>query len=427
MTHYRYEKPFRMKILALMLNNLWMGTYGDALILPEYFETQEEEAFVKSVMDYRKAFHRSPTDSVDAVALADPSHGEFFERIFDIYESEDLALAAREAIQFAQEQAVKLAILESIDEVNQGNLAAPHERMIKAMEVGTSLISPGIDPIRDTDKWLYEYWADKVKTGLTHLDKNLEGGLGVPELGIVMGPPNGGKSTVLVNIGFGAAGLGSGKNVVHFTHEMKVAQVAKRYAARLTFKFPQRGGNLSEYEDELLAAARKLLKGKIRIIGGSKMTTEEIRMHVRRLIAEGFEPGLIIDDYPDLIVPSRRYNERRFELSAIYEDCRAMSEEFNVPFWGATQANRESLSKEIITMANIAEDLGKAAIADVIVAICQTFEEKQNHQCRLFTAKVRDSSSMNPLIACKYYPEKMAIISTGYAQIKDKKEDTNGS
>lgn len=152
------------------------------------------------------------------------------------------------------------------------------------------------------------------------MDQILEGGLGVPEFGLILGPPNSGKSMALINIGYGAASLGSGKNVVHFTHEMSMEQVAKRYAARMTFRFPTKEGNLQAYADNLYEVAKKMMPGKIRIIGGAyKMTTGEVESHMDRLVAEGFEPDLIIDDYVDLILPPKHYNERRFELSATYE------------------------------------------------------------------------------------------------------------
>jgi replicative DNA helicase len=220
----------------------------------------------------------------------------------------------------------------------------------------------------------------------------------------------------LINIGFGAASIGSGKNVVHFTHEMSVAQVAKRYAARMTFRFPHRDDDLNAYEDELVEAARKLMPGRIRIIGGAeRMTIEQLQSHLDRLIAEGFEPGLIIDDYADLIKPSQRYTDRRFELSANYENLRALSFRY-CPIWTASQTTRGALNKEIVTMADLAEDIGKAAICDVLVAMCQTREELESDQCRLFMAKIRDGSKKVPLIQCKFYGASQAIVSTGYVE-----------
>jgi hypothetical protein len=417
---YSFERKFRLKILALMLDNAWMALYGSSLIEPFYFEQDDEIEIAKAILDYRTAYGRSPVDSDDLTMLAGIEHGQTICTIYDMQEEGNLELAADQVIKFAQEQAAKAAILESVDDINKGDLTSARHRLEEAMKVGENIISPGIDPIADVEKWLYDYWSDKVRTGITHLDEVLDGGLNQGELGVVLAGMNVGKSMALINIGFGAASIGSGKNVVHFTHEMSVAQVAKRYAARMTFRFPQRDDDLNAYEEELIEAARKLMPGRIRIIGGAeKMTIEQIQGHIDRLIAEDFIPGLIIDDYADLIKPSQRYTEHRFELSANYENLRALSFKY-CPIWSASQTSRAALNKEIVTLADLAEDIGKAAISDVIVALCQTREELESDQCRLYMAKIRDGSKKVPLIQCKFYGGSQAIVSTGYV---DKKVD----
>lgn len=421
MTTYPFDREFRRKILILCLDDEWMSRYGNFIVRPNYFEKDDEEEFAKAIMVYREKYGRSPGDPVDVIELMDGKFPVFTMDIFDDLDVVDTDLASAYAVQFAKEQAAKLAILDSVDDVESGNIQAAIDRMEKALAVGESLDSPGIDPIRDIDDWLYDYWSNKVPTGWTHIDSILEGGLSISEEGIILGPPNKGKSMSLVNIGYAGASLIGGINVVHFTHEMSVKQVAKRYAARMIFRFPKRSDNLQEYAQELVEAARKLLKGRIRIIGGAyKMTTVQIENHLDRLHAEEFEVGLIVDDYLDLITPPARYNERRFELSASYEWYRSLSEKYSVPVWSASQGNRASLSKEIITMADIAEDIGKAAIADVIISLCQTREEEEVEQCRLFMAKVRDGST-HSTIRCKYYTKQQAIISTELV----KYEETN--
>ena len=410
-----------MKIISLLLDNLWMSKYGLGIVKPEYFEQVDEETTVKAILKHREAYGYVPVDTDDLIALAGPECAPLICRVFELMESGDNMVASDTILQFAKEQAVKLAILEGVDDIAKGDLASPMHRMELALKTGDNLLSPGIDPIYDVDKWLYDYGADKVRTGLYHLDLRLKGGLGIGELGVILGPPNRGKSMALVNIGFGAASIGSRKNVVHFTHEMKKEAVARRYAARMVFRFPSEGDDLNAYEEELMEAARKLCPGKIRIIGGaSKMTTGEWEGHMDRLLGEGFEPGLIVDDYFDLMEPPKHYSDRRFELSATYEWGRAMSDKYNCPIWTGTQGNRESLSKEIVGLAQISEDIGKANIADVIVALCQTYEEEQNDQCRLFIAKLRDESKKDSLIACKFYGKSQAIITTDFVSMVKK-------
>lgn len=419
---YAFSRELRLKVLALCLDDSWMRRIGNAIIKPEYFENDDEIDFVKAVIRYRGAYVKSPRDPNDVIHLCDNKHAPFIMDVYELFEEGDLDLVKDVVVQFAREQAGKIAILESVDDIKVGNLSKPLERMKEALKVGQDISSPGIDPIRDVNEWLYDYWAEKVRTGMTHVDRVLEGGLNAGEEGIILGPPNRGKSMTLINIGYGAASLGSSKHVVHFVHEMNAAQTAKRYAARMLFRFPRQEENLDDYAEELIEAARKLLTGKIRIIGGKK-TTQQIEAHLEQLAAEDdFELGLIIDDYLDKIEVRRHYSDRRFELSDLYDWYRELAEEWGVPAWSASQAGRAALSKEIITMQDIAEDIGKANIADVIIALCQTYDEEQMDQCRLYMAKVRDAAKKDSLISAKYYGASQAIVTTGYVNMhKDEK------
>lgn len=417
---YPYDRPFRCKILALMLDNRWMAKYGNTLIQPEYFERTDEEQFAKVVLDYRQSYGCSPKDTADILAMG-KLEPEFVDEIFDLT-SLDLRLAGDIVIKFAKEQAAKLAVLESVDDIQRGDLDKLVPRIKDALKVGDSLLSLGIDPIADVDKWLYDYWGNKVPTGFTHIDIVLEGGVGSSELGCILAPQNRGKSMTLINLGHAAASIMAGKNVAHFTHEMKAEQVAKRYAARLTFRFPNKAENLNDYADMLIEQARKLMPGRIRVLGGAyRMTYADIESSLDRLIDEGFEPGLIIDDYGDLIIPARRYTDKRFEISENFEFLRQLSGDYDCPVWTASQATRASHSKEIITMADIAEDIGKVSISDIVISLNQTWEEQQVNQCRLFMAKVRDGQSRGCFQA-KYFGASQAIITTGIAEKKEEKE-----
>jgi len=406
-----------------MLDNVWLSRFGIGIIKPEYFDTDQEERVARAIVQYRQTYGIAPKDPDDVIMMAGAGTEDLVHEIYEEQDSYDTKLAEDIVIQFAKEQSVKLAIVESIDDIQRGDLKAPLARMKEAVSVGDSILSPGIDPIADIDKWLYDYWSSKVPTGMPHVDNILEGGLGPGELGCMLAPQNKGKSLSLINIGYGAASILAGKNVAHFTHEMSTSQVAKRYAARMCFRFPSKTDDLQEYAEEVIEAARKLLPGKIRVIGGAtRMSSHEIDAHMERLVAEGFEPGLIVDDYADLIVPTRHYNERRFEISANFEYLRGLGDRFGCPVWTASQSTRASHSKELITLADFAEDIGKASVSDVVISLCQTREEEETERCRLYMAKVRDGRN-HSTIAAKYYSDCQAVITTGLVKYKKQERD----
>lgn len=413
-----YSRQFRLKVLALMLDNIWLSRFG-AIVQPGYFEQEDEEVVAQAIYEYREAYHKAPSDPIDLIHMVGDKYGDLVYDIYDILYEKDLSLVQDTIVQFAKEQAAKVAVLEGIEDIKHGNLASLVERVKVASKVGDNILSSGIDPYRDVDKWLYDYWTDKIPTGMIHVDQVLEGGLAPGELGVILAPLNRGKSMALVNIGYGAASIGGGgKNVVHFVHEMSAEQTAKRYAARTLFRFPTKTEDLDTYAESLYEKARKLVPGKVRVIYVASPTPSDIRSHMDALIEEGFNPELIIDDYPDLMRSEAKYTERRYELSANFTAMREIAYDYDVPCWAATQGNRDSLSKEIITVQQIAEDIGKAQISDVIISLCQTYDEEKVGQCRLFMAKVRDGEG-HQLIGAKFFGKAQAIVTTGFVQMKE--------
>lgn len=415
---YGYDDFFRRKIAALCLQPAWFVRYGTFLIKPEYFQTQEERDVVAAILEFYDRYRKLPADYSDIVTLCGGSHKEYAASLFEPY---DFSLVKDEVIHWAKEQAAKNAVLDSVEDVKRGNLEAVKQRIEEASRVGEDLTNLGIDLVADTSLWLSEeVFLDKVPTGLLHIDIHLDGGIGRGELLVVLAPSNRGKSMGLVNLAYGAAGLGSGLNVVIFTHEMRALSYAKRFGARMLHKFPTRATGLTQYEAEFLHAAKMLMPGKVRIIGDGKMSTGQIEGHLDRLLAEGFEPDLVLDDYADLIIPPRRHTDRRFELTETYEWLRDLGTPGRVTERGfasatASQTNRGAYNKEVITEQDIAEDIGKVNTADIVMAICQTQEEATAERCRLYGVKVRDGQR-GFMFDAKFLTASQAIITIGPAQ-----------
>ena len=80
---------------------------------------------------------------------------------------------------------------------------------------------------------------------------------------------------------------------------------------------------------------------------------------------------MIILDYGDLVRPSggNKNSEKRHELESIYEDLRALAQEFKCPVVTASQTNRKGLNEEVITMESISEAFNKCFVADFIFSV----------------------------------------------------------
>lgn len=387
-----------------------MSRYGP-IMLPQYFEQQDEHDLCVAMTEYYHHYHHPPKDADDIVDMLGDDARTIVHSIFLGYAEWDLSYAKDMTIQFAQEQAAKIAVLESMEDISNGNLDKVLDKIRKASKVGQDIGDLGLI-VQDVDSWLHDAMVDKVPTGLYHLDAAMGGGLAAGELGVFLSPPNYGKSMALLNVGYGAAGPITRLKVAHFTLEMDAKVVAKRYGARMVFRFPTK--NDAEYRQDFLNMAEMMMPGEVRAIR-IRGSVNVLRAKLESLADDGFEPGLIIVDYGDLVAPTIPRSDKYTELEDIFVGLRELGspEEFNCPVWTATQTNRTALNKKVITMADLADSFKKAAVSDAIVAICQTREEEQSDQCRLYLAKLRDGKARSMIMA-KYYTDQQALISTGF-------------
>ena len=400
--------------MACLLNRRTMAKYG-TIVLPRYFELQDEHEVCEAINSYWETYRSVPPED-DLLDMVGQEHIDLVHSIYLGVHEWDLNYAADRIVQFAQEQAAKLAVLASLDDIDHGELGKVYERIKEAMQVGQDVGYKGID-VKKPENWLYLSDREKVPTGLIHLDIAMDGGLAPGELGVILAPPNYGKSMALINIGFGAAGPIHRGNVIHFSLEMNDDVIAKRYGARLLFQFPSSNGGRKQYEEDFKWYAKHMLPGNIRALR-VRGDVNVLRSHVDRLIDEGFEPDLIIVDYGDEVDAVRHYSDHWIEAGSVFKDLRDMGHDYDCPIWTATQANRSALGKEVITMKEIGESIRKAAIADAIAAICQTREEEQNELARIFLAKLRDGQARR-MIRAKYITASQALITTGFVGADD--------
>lgn len=417
---YQFAEGFQLKILALMARDKsFYAAYRDVLH-PKYFRKDVHIDFARILHDFyevelkRSQTKKTPISAPTPEVLWEEMQKlvrnnekkkkirhEYEDCIADIIEVDlsDAEYIKDSVVKFGKDAAMRHAILESVDHLEKGDFESINEIVGKALMVGDDLSDLGTDYF-ETAKERTELYAKgtdgvrRIPTGLAGLDKVLHGGLGDGELGVVIAPPNRGKSFALVNIGAGA--LLEGYNVVHYTLEMPEKQVAKRYDNRMTKKDI---GYIKENADKILQSLMNIQqhnKGKL-IIKKYKTkgcTVDTIRSHLTRLKMEkGFVPDLIIIDYGDLVEPRRNYSDKRFELESVYLDLRDLGDEFGCPVWTASQANRGALDKSVITIADLAEAFNKANIADFMAALCQTTEEKEEGTMRWHIAKHRDGEA----------------------------------
>ena len=74
----------------------------------------------------------------------------------------------------------------------------------------------------------------------------------------------------------------------------------------------------------------------------------------------------------------------------MFTNLRGLAKERNISVVSATQGTRDSIDARRVGLRQTSGSIGKAKIADVVMSLNQTEEERRNNVMRLFAAKVRE-------------------------------------
>ena len=233
---------------------------------------------------------------------------------------------------------------------------------------------------------------NKISTGFPTLDKYLGGGFAPKELYAWLSSPGLGKSTWLTGLGKNL--IIQGCNVVHYSFEMSEERVGLRYdAAILNETTKDLIGNWQSAVQRL-EKIKKHLKSRhvIKEYPTKTANVNHLRSHLHKLKEyQDFIPDILLVDYGDIMRSIYKKNDRYEEQGEVFEELRALAQEYEIPVITATQTNRNALSKNIVTMEDIADSFQKVRTVDFLAAINQKPEEKEMGIQRLYIAKNRNN------------------------------------
>ncbi|WP_323016505.1 DnaB-like helicase C-terminal domain-containing protein [Castellaniella sp.] len=418
-TIYEFDEDFQSKITALVLRDTSFMQQVEGLILPQYFESETNAALVNMGLRYFDKYRKCPGDKTiigdlikhdiiskvvsKEVAAASIMYvaGKGRTGLFDI-DISDRDYVIEQVAQFAKHQAISAAILDSVGFLDARDFDRIEAAITKAANVG-----------RNDDGGSYDYTemiesrteerllraAGKlpptgVTTGYPEIDRLLhQRGWGRKELSVLMGPAKGGKSTALLNFGIAATAAVQRYNVLYVTLEVSAKITAERADARIAeVAMNQLGANT--HAIKAAVEKFKLNSGKFIIheYPTGVMRVSDLRRLLERYKAKGIKFDLVIVDYADLMQPERVTDNTIENSKSVYVNLRGLAMMEDVAVLTATQTNRDGAKKAVATMTDVAEDFNKIRIADVVISINRTEEEKALKQARLFFAACRNQA-----------------------------------
>lgn len=233
--------------------------------------------------------------------------------------------------------------------------------------------------IRDTP-WTGK--ATRIPSGIRPIDE-WGGGLRPGQLGIVIAPTGGGKSTTLLNIAYNVA-MSEGRNVLFLTNELSKEDQLERFLARMQGPDPgQPLVPLNVIQDDPVEAFKGMehkwrhkLQERLYIDAIDLNTTaEQIEAMIVHLKAQkGFDPDLIVIDYMEKMKPSDNVRRDKAEwifMQEIAKELIRLGNRRRAGVWTAVQTNRQGLNRKIgIGMDTVQGSIRHLQAADIVVS-CQ--------------------------------------------------------
>jgi len=405
---FSFSPEFQKQIIIAMVQEPKIFEHLGVLTSPDNFEIREYGEIFKGIQKFYNEYCGIPTKEVLFDIVEKYYHSDTLkDTISEIYDSEKISNSTLKYIEesvrnFISCQALKRAVVESLDDL--GDIKKHlnvKDRIEKALMVGAALDDFGVDVYDDEEilnRWMRRKEDNEIRrisTGWSKFDQ-IFGGYGAGELFTFMGPAHSGKSMYLINAG--ANILLQKKNVLHISLEMSEEITTQRYDMRLLgltkneLKTPKANTKIKELLNNHIG---KLI---IKRYPSGLASATDISTFIKRLEAvKKFVPDVLIVDYADIMRSTHKYNDRRFELDAIYQQLRNLGIEFDIPVITATQLNRSAIEKlesgGILTEEFIAESYGIARIVDCGVTINATPIDNANNNSVIYVFKNRDGEA----------------------------------
>lgn len=403
---YSFVDSVQRGILFLSKSRKGFAVEAIDLIKPEYFEALTHQNIFTVIKNHFKEYGELPTDDVileeikslksDNEKLSD--YEEDLKKINSIDEesikNENYILDKLEG--FARSQAVKEALVDSLDDIEDERYDRFLDRVRAAASVGRT-VDLGTDYFSGiSTRWNKATGDEKTniyRTLFPSLNYTLEGGLAPKEMAMVVAPPGVGKSLYLVNQAQRSAV--DGFNVLYISLEMSEDRVAQRLDSIFTRikqnELSSSVGTISERIERIQKKFSSMGDIRIKEFPCRRLTANKLRAYLAQLKNhEEFSPDVIIVDYLELMTTDDRNLSEYQSQQRIAEELRGIAQEEGVVMWTATQTNREGRQVDLITDAQLADSYGKIRVCDMAFSLNQKSEEFENGKCRVYVMKSRN-------------------------------------
>lgn len=398
------------KVELLILKNLIYNDEYVRKILPylksDYFQDYSQKVVFQEIQEFFSSYNKLPTKEAIEIEIenrTDLTENSFKECLSVVtsldYDPVDFQWLSTITEKWCKDRAIYLALMESIQIADGGDDKRNRDAIPSILEEALSVSFDthiGHDYIEDVELRydLYHKKEQKIPFDLDYFNKITDGGVSKKTLNVVVAAPGVGKSLFLCHVA--SSILIRGKNVLYLTLEMAEEKIAERIDANL---FNVSIQDLSKMNKKQFLDKTQQIKQRTQ----GKLIIKEYppgaanSNHFRALLKElelkkNFVPDVIVVDYLNLCASSRykTTNTNSYTyVKSIAEELRAISVEYGVPTFSATQVNRNGASTTEVEMTDTSESFGLPATVDMLFALISTEELEQMGQIMVKQLKNR--------------------------------------
>jgi hypothetical protein len=223
----------------------------------------------------------------------------------------------------------------------------------------------------------------------------------------------------MLNFAYSAMRESVGLNVAYVTLELSEELVGLRFDYRCALRTKaELLGDPDGFLETLHERMDIVCGNNDLIIKGFKTKTctgDTIRTWLDGLYAQhDIKIGMLIVDYLDLMKATRSRGDKTYlEAVDIAEDLRSLAskQEYHLPIWTACRATREAVGVRRISMRHMATAFERVAIADMVLALLMTDQEKAESKMRILPVACRNDG-FNKVVNCNIDFERMLMTST---------------
>lgn len=417
---------FQYRLIQQILTDRKFAKTIIDLISPNYFEDTHLKVIVATIKDaYEKHEAIPDIGSLTARLLEnikdEIDRNSIFSQIRRIESAElnDVYYIQETAIKFCKRQELVKAINKMNEIIKKGDINdydQCEDILKKALEYGDNT-DIDVDVFSDVDSVLADDYRNPIPTGIEGLDEIMDGGLAKGELAIILAAFGVGKTTMVTKLANHAKLLGYNVMQMFFEDTTKVIQ--RKHMSCYT-KIPLNELTARKIEVKAEWEKFKQTPGQLKLVKlkSDGTTVPKIKQIIRKKIAQGFKPDLILIDYVDCISPSRHFSDTNEAQGVIMRELESMIEELDVALWVPTQGNRSSIKSDVIEGDQMGGSIKKAQIGHFLLSVAKSLEQRENGTANIAILKSRFGKSGIVL--------EDVIFDNGTVQI-DMGQNTNGT